>query len=339
MAFLRKIQNIQIDYFTVRLPFDGSFTFDDFFNGLEEESQVDAETGEVSGGLAAHQYATRTLAGGVPVIMFFAGGEEYGMKLARNFNLRVTRLDIAIDFNVGSVQEQTAMVQQLAAEADTAITGRGWKVATSSWTNKGDAVNGHVGYSFWSRAGTKLLRVYGKQARIQRTEDTILQYVVRVEWELKQDLCRKVWDLLAEPTQPVNRILYDCFQTLVTDFLSPDVFGFGEHSERDLAKMPKIQTESSYEHWLLHTVARSIAGAFVDSGVDYCAMLAREVQRLLGNQEIENHRRLVTKGQRARRATKLQFELQTARRRTKEENAANLKEAMRKMEAENDDNE
>jgi len=336
---LQQVTNIGIDYLTVRLPADNSFTFDDFFELVESEVEVDQTTGHVQSAIYPHQYATRTLTGGVAVIMFFCGGEEFGMRLARNYSLRVTRLDIAVDLLADDENDQQELTFFLAKQVDLALATRGWTVAKSTWTNKGDAVNGRFGHSFWSRAGSKLLRIYGKQPTFQTPNGQVSKHRVRIEWELKQDLARQVWDLLAEPDARVHKILFDCFQTLVSNFLSDDLFQLGSYEARDLSKLPKPDGHNSYEYWLMHTVCRSVAGAFIDTGIDYCAMMAVEIQRLIGNQELEKHRRIVTKNQRARKATKLQFEQQTARRRTKAENDANLKEAMRKMEAENDDNE
>jgi hypothetical protein len=266
-----KKYTVKLDY--VALKFSEAFTWQEFSQWVKTPL-VDPDTGEKLGStLGTHQYSLNFNGKDNVIGSFYKGGEIAAIELATNYDLFITRIDIALDIPVTSnaimynmIREYDSKIREKIGETKSTA-----KIITFEGGNKFEA--GHKGHTYWSRGGDKQLRMYGKT-------DTVNPRV-RLEWQLRGDLARQSFSAIKRDYPASLKMAFAAFQEVTSFYLGTDFFGLGKGDEIGLVKPVKVVNDSDFDSWILGTVARACVRHFHEDGKKAWEMLTRECEAII----------------------------------------------------------
>lgn len=258
-------------------------------HGFLELATAPTYTGGVQTGIALepHQYHIGYYGKDITTVSFKKGGEIFGYRLAKAYNLRVTRLDIAHDVPSGSIEQTQALwaTEHDRVKAHLALLPRQPSINTNDGVPKNNSLG--FGSSYWSRNNSKQFAIYGKRF-LKPGSANHYNYFLRFEERLHGDLADEVAKFLFQSDESDVGRLARVFQSVADELFVPGFFEFAQPSEFQFTQLPARDAQGGKEDWVENIVAPAIARYFKDTGKDLRVLLNDAVDRILGVADVQN---------------------------------------------------
>jgi hypothetical protein len=294
-----------IDYISVRL--------NDHFDQTAALNYVNRkkvnEDGEVIGiEVEPHQWGFYFSGKDIITMAFRQGGEPTGVKLARRFGLRVTRLDISWDVPVSSSEsgekeflEDHARIKKHFADL---------KKQPDVNLHDGTPKRNNLGWgaSYWSRSNKFQFAIYGKRF-LKVDSHNHYNYFIRREIRLSGDEANAAFDYLRGKGADDVEHLKSLYQAMVNQIFEPGFFDAGEAGTHQKTTTPAREKNGSKEAWARGTVAPSFIRHFYETGVRLWELLSDECEAtIIANGEKEAAKIKLTSERRVERLAYLASE-------------------------------
>lgn len=254
-----------------------SFNLDDIlsireFSEIAAESILDPQTGEViRASIDTGEYKIYPIGSKTFTVSVWRGGIESAIKIARAYELPITRVDIACDIFTDESETALALLDRLDNQASEFFKETGINPTRVEIKGQSNYVNGPKTVSYWSRSGQKQLRLYTK--RMEGEPD-----FTRAEWQVRGDLAKRVWEGITQEKEIPVEALKDAFTGITSEYLYDGFFGFSSENPLDVTLEKSTPDASGYDQWLLETVASSVARKFLEDGVDRLSLFSQAVR-------------------------------------------------------------
>lgn len=288
---------ISVDYFTVRLHEEGGkFDYHAFVKWLEKE-RVDEKTGNIlPPPIQAHQFRIKTMQDKTIVVSFYSGAEPMGIKLAKLYDLPVTRIDLAIDQDFATPEECEAAFNDITGDIREWIDKQPNKPTFFNFEGRQSNKNGEFGVVLFSRASPKQLSVYAK--RDQSRPGTFARKL-RYEWRTHSHVAKEIWPLVANK-YPLNKsALYNIHQTLTEKFLEDDFFGLGEYEPQKVKLTRNPNPEDNFTYWAVQIVPKALYRHFKSTGIDLTPQVRENFLKMIIAESEDKEKKVKTKEQAA----------------------------------------
>lgn len=195
--------------------------------------------------------------------------------MAIHFGLEPTRLDIKLDCEIPDNLTSETLQANLVTSVKHALQTRKSRRKHKYYVQPGkDGAETRTDY-FGARESDSQLRIYGRK-KIYSTEPA-----VRIEWQLRGELAKSAWPILAKGFFKQSR-LADVMASLETMVLLPGTFGIDWQNEKiyELDRS-KDKVNSSRKDWIATQVLSACLKEFNETGENLAQFLLNEFNRHL----------------------------------------------------------
>lgn len=277
-----------IDYFSVNLSDKLS---EKRLRELIASEQIDATTGEISPPLLRHdQFRIVKVKGGPLVCSFYRGGEKFGLQLAKEFELKPTRVDIAVTVPFEDEKSRFEIFDHLHNKAKQWRDNLPYSVQYRYFDGQGKSEYGRYGFTLFSRQSGKHIRVYARDIELRDRETRTgftTKLALRFEWELHGDIAREIYSLFSEFVKVSPKRLFNIHQTITAKWIGQDFWELGPFKPVTIELFSKQEGVDSYLYWLLFSVPRSMYRHFKATGQDLLPALIEQYSKFQSQGENE----------------------------------------------------
>lgn len=264
--------NIELDYISVTLT--DKFTWHDWLE-YAEQPVLDEGTGLIVGQKVPKKSYKLDIIYKHWVLSAYG---PYAIELASmaiHFGLEPTRLDIKLDCEVKPDETTEEVQTRLVSATISALRERKSRRKHKYYVQPGkDGYETRTDY-FGARDSDSQLRIYGRKKIYNNAP------VVRVEWQLRGELAKSAWLILAKGFFKQSR-LADVMASLETMVLLPGTFGIDWNNEKiyELDRS-KDKVNSSRKDWIATQVLSACLKEFNETGENLAQFLLNEFNRHL----------------------------------------------------------
>jgi hypothetical protein len=239
------------------------------------------ENGEQIGiNIEPHQWGFYFSGKDIITMAFKQGGEPKGYALAKKYNLRVTRLDIAHDVPIkgNAADDSDFPTDHDRIKQHFALR----KKQPDINLHDGSPKRNNLGWgaSYWSRSNSFQFAAYGKRF-LKDNDFNHYNYFYRREIRLHGDKANDAFQfLIADSSEPVKR-LNQLFQSVINEIFEPDFFQIEDTSPFQFNPLPAKEKNGSKEGWALTVVAPSFARHFKETGAKLWELVTAECEAII----------------------------------------------------------
>jgi hypothetical protein len=208
------------------------------------------------------------------VIGSYSGGQFGFAPIVIRENLVVTRVDIKCDLFEWEGSEDGRSAFSYGAYLNRLVRNYLLSKGRHVQTNKSGAISKNplepVTYTLGARGSEWQLRIY------TRSNDT--GQLVRIEWQLRKDLARQVWDII-KPNVYDQRLLMGAFQAVESEILEFGLLQIPYERGSFTISREKANEQSDREKWIRTQVLSACIAEMKESGKNLPELLLADFNR------------------------------------------------------------
>lgn len=193
----------------------------------------------------------------------YNGGQYKFAQIVNRELLKVTRVDIACDLEPGDYPGFKFNANELGSRLKRVLDNFYLKtkrnLISHSWKNPLPSGGIALGHEFGARSSDKQIRIYTKVSPSGA--------VLRLEFQLRQELARSIWELVKENVYSQD-LLAKAFFSLEAKLLEPGIFKLAYSGGLIELTRDSEQEPSNRENWVLTQVLSACIKEFNETGKD-----------------------------------------------------------------------
>lgn len=231
------------------------------------------ETGEINNSTIPQSQYRKDIHGQSVVIGTYLGGQYGFSPIVCREGLKVTRVDIKCDVTNWDKWKEANDANDygffLKRRIQNYYSREGRRVTTATHKSYSSSGNIYYTHTFGARGSEYQIRIY--------TKDSELEQVLRIEFQLRKELARSVWEhispniydqsLLSKAFSAIEQLILE-HNTLLLDYEASDI---------EIDRMPQPEA-SKREVWIRTQVKAAVIKHFKETGVDLSKILYDDIQ-------------------------------------------------------------
>lgn len=268
---------ITLDWITVKLNSD--FNIDDW-RELAATRVISVETGEQTGINCPDRYWKFNRYGGEDYVSAFGLGTNALCQAAYINELRVSRLDVAIDTVSGNNPDKS--LNELERVLDEYYQTKGLSITKGQFDGRARGDKGSRTISYGKRSSAYQIRAYTRHSPSNAQE-----WVCRCEFQLRGEYARSFWQALAENySDPLT--LRNTAASLERSIFGSALLKIGDLESDMLLELPDIAPQHNREKWVRTDVLKACIRHFQETGVNLAQLLVEDFNKAIFSQALSD---------------------------------------------------
>jgi len=256
---------ISLDWITVKLTPEFNL---ELWRSIASAPLVSRETGEKIGIACTEKQWKFNRYGLDDYVSAFGNGTQALAECAAKFDLRVSRIDVAIDTACAGKPEQA--LEELEQKLDDFYDRKGISITRGEWNGRASKGKGNRTLLYGKRSSAYQIRAYSRHS-----SDTQDGWVIRCEFQLRNELARAFWQEASADFKDALTLRNATSQLEATIFGMP-LLGVGDLENDSKLELPELKRTPNTERWVRMDVLKAIIRYFDETGVNLAQALLND---------------------------------------------------------------